>query len=209
MKRPPYPTVTALMSVAEKAYVNFGVTKTIRKLRQTWWDENANSSRMVKGIVIAVRRAMVDSQMNPTTDDIRRAGLTVTNGVLTKIPNAKPQGLVSAHARLMDYAPVVRQESPLERLFLELWTHCKGTALEREVCLVPDREWRCDFVHERSKVCVELQGFADHASKKGFRRDNEKHWALAKLGYRVITWDRKLVNESNVRELIRICGGWM
>ena len=97
-----------------------------------------------------------------------------------------------------------KQESPLEALFLSLWERAGGPLLEREVKIVPDREFRSDFVHELSKTIIEIQGFRDHTTAKGFHRDNEKHWMLAKLGYTIITWDRKLINEANVLDLIKL-----
>ena len=94
------------------------------------------------------------------------------------------------------------KESPLERLFLELWEKCGGVELEREVELVQGYKFRCDFVHELSKLVIEIQGARDHTSIKGFHRDNFKHLELAKLGYRVITLDRKLINETNIKFLV-------
>lgn len=97
-----------------------------------------------------------------------------------------------------------KQESPLEALFLSLWTKAGGPLLEREVELIHERKFRVDFVHEPSKYTIELQGVRDHASVKGLHRDTEKQWQLIRQGYRPIVWTRKQVNEENIRSLIKL-----
>ena len=61
MKRPPYPTVTALMSIAEKAYINAGSCADERFARDSAC-RVGNGRRAIKTIVNAVRKACVESQ---------------------------------------------------------------------------------------------------------------------------------------------------
>ena len=105
--------------------------------------------------------------------------------------------------------PEVKQESPLERLFLELWTAVGGEPLEREVGLIPGRLFKVDFLHRASKTVIEIEGYGiGHFGKAGFKKDADKYFALqVQLGYTVIRLTKSLLTESNVRELIRICGG--
>jgi len=120
----------------------------------------------------------------------------------------------SPHGRLIDAVKgdtkpqaLARECSSLEALFSEIWIACDGPVLKREVALVPGRLFRVDFLHEASRTVIEVQGFRDHTSAKGFHRDNEKFLLLTELGYRVITMDRKLITEANVWKVIRLCRG--
>lgn len=102
--------------------------------------------------------------------------------------------------------PVIKEslttESPLEAMFLDYWTKAGGPSLEREVCLVPGRKFRCDFFHRQSLTAIEIQGYRDHTSRNGFARDNEKHLLLYLLGYRVLTLDRNSIADENIRKVI-------
>lgn len=92
-------------------------------------------------------------------------------------------------------------QSPLEARFLALWEQAGGPPLLSEVRLIPDRKFRCDFLHEPTKSVFEIQGFKDHTSAKGFKRDNEKHLLLFLNGYQVVTLDRAQITLKNI-ELI-------
>lgn len=94
-------------------------------------------------------------------------------------------------------------QSPLEAKFERLYGECGGPALTREICLVPGRKFRCDFYHEPSRTIIEMEGFRDHTSRKGFRRDGEKYFALTMLGFTVIRITGEILNEENVRKIIQ------
>lgn len=92
--------------------------------------------------------------------------------------------------------------SPLEDKFLALWTHLNGPDLQRQAELIPSRKFVCDFFHEPSRVVIEVNGFKDHTSAKGFHRDNEKHALLFAHGYTVITLDRHIITPSFLPQVI-------
>jgi hypothetical protein len=102
----------------------------------------------------------------------------------------------------------VQAESPLEAKFLMWWTACDGPELRREAAVIPGRLFRIDFLHESSKTAIELQGFRDHTSRKGFARDIDKFFMLqVDLGYTVVCLNRAMVTEENIWKLIRFCRG--
>jgi hypothetical protein len=95
--------------------------------------------------------------------------------------------------------------SPLELLFLERWKQAGGLELEEEVILVPDRLFRVDFLHRASETIIEVQGYKDHASRKGFERDAEKFFLLQiRYGYRVVILTRTLINSTFIAELVEL-----
>lgn len=97
-----------------------------------------------------------------------------------------------------------RGESPLEAKFDELWRECNGPLLEREAALIPGRLFRVDFLHKESKTVIEIQGFKDHTSRKGFSRDNEKFLLHFFYGYRILALDRHLISKENIKKIIDI-----
>lgn len=94
-------------------------------------------------------------------------------------------------------------ESPLEVKMLSLWTELNGPPLEREQILVPGRKYRVDFLHEDSKVVIEMEGVTDHASIKGFHRDCEKSFCLQLLGYTVFRLTNKMATEDTIQKIIK------
>lgn len=130
-----------------------------------------------------------------TTDDLRRAGLTVNNGQIIPIAHRKAPADIPAGSMAFDM-------SPLESKFLDLWTQAGGPDLVSEAPLIPGRLYRVDFFHPASKTCFELNGYRDHASRKGFARDNEKHLLLYLHGYQVVTLDRAQITAENIAKII-------
>lgn len=99
----------------------------------------------------------------------------------------------------------VPEESPLETRFLSLWESASGPELNSQVALVPGRLFRCDFLHADSRTVIEIQGYRDHSSRKGFARDNEKHLLLFLRGYTVLTLDRAQITAENVEKIVARC----
>lgn len=115
----------------------------------------------------------------------------------------KPTVLIShSSAALVPPKDKNASGSPLEALFLDLWTECGGQTLEREICLVPGRMFRCDFYHEESRIVIEIEGLKDHASIKGWNRDAEKYLTLTLLGFTVIRLSRALITEETIKKVI-------
>lgn len=102
--------------------------------------------------------------------------------------------------------PQSKDESPLEALFLSLWTRAGGPPLERESGLIPGRMFRVDFVHRPSKRVIEIEGYGiGHFGKAGFKKDAEKYFALdIDLDYRITRLTKHLITEENVKKIIAV-----
>ncbi len=90
--------------------------------------------------------------------------------------------------------------------------HCRAYGLnpEREVCLIPGRKWRWDFV--LGDVAIEIQGNTwgkgAHSTGKGIRRDCEKVNAATCAGYRVLLFTTEMVESGEAIDLLRtLLGG--
>ena len=61
---------------------------------------------------------------------------------------------------------------------------------ERELCLVPNRQWRSDFVWPEQRLVVEVEGGTHsggrHTRGRGFAGDCRKYAALTLQGWKVI-----------------------
>lgn len=145
--------------------------------------------------------------MSETAQDWARKGLQVKNvgGVLTFVPIAS---VSESKKREAIFGPPISQDgvqSELERLFTSLWTHiAPGISLESEKHLVPGKLWRVDFYHDPSRVVIEIEGFRDHTSKKGFNRDAEKYLTLTFMGFTVVRLTRQLLTEESINKVISI-----
>lgn len=119
-------------------------------------------------------------------------------------PTLKKSLTVARDPVIKDRLTTEKQESPLEALFLNLWTKAGGSPLEREVALIPGRLFRCDFLHRASKTVIEVEGYGiGHFGKAGFKKDADKYYILqVRLGYQVIRFTKSLITEENVREVI-------
>lgn len=124
------------------------------------------------------------------------------DGSYSKLPAPGNGLMVPTAAAPKATLPIVREGSPLEKLFDALWASHNGPELKREAALIPGRLFRVDFLHEQTKTVIEVQGFKDHTSAKGFKRDNEKFLLLGLMGYQVMTLDRSLITDTNIVLLI-------
>ena len=70
----------------------------------------------------------------------------------------------------------------------------------------PSRRWRCDF-SLNGGVLVEVEGGAyvqgRHVRGKGFEADMEKYNAAAELGYTVLRFTPRMINDGSALEQIR------
>lgn len=91
--------------------------------------------------------------------------------------------------------------SNLENQFESLWTYLfPDIDLNTEVTLIPKRRFRFDYVHEPSKVAIEINGQiwhkGGHSSGKGLQRDYEKLNLAQSLGYKVFQLSGNMINEE-------------
>lgn len=89
--------------------------------------------------------------------------------------------------------------SSLEIEFENMWTlFYPDIDLETEVHLIPKRKFRFDYVHQPSKVAIEINGGiygkGGHSSIKGIQRDYEKNNLAQSLGYSVFYLSRNMIN---------------
>jgi very-short-patch-repair endonuclease len=94
-------------------------------------------------------------------------------------------------------------KSTLEKKFVLYWDVCKGPFLQEERRLVPGRRFRCDYVHERSKTVIELEGFGKgHQGIGKFIQDAEKYLEITLIGYRVIRLTTKQITVPILERII-------
>lgn len=84
--------------------------------------------------------------------------------------------------------------SLLEQEFDNLWESLfPFIDLDAEQSIIPDRKFKFDYVHHRSKVAIEInggiwmKGFSKHSSGVGLTRDYEKNNLAIASGY-VVFW---------------------
>jgi very-short-patch-repair endonuclease len=93
--------------------------------------------------------------------------------------------------------------SKIEEDFLVLWKKKYPLAtLDREKQLIPDRRFRFDFVHNPSRVAIEIQGGTYsrlpkfHGTGRGLDRDYEKNNLAQYHGYLVFQLSCKMITET-------------
>lgn len=84
--------------------------------------------------------------------------------------------------------PIVYKTSVLERYFMDLWEQMfPDIKLDREIKLIPGRNFRFDFVHEPSKLAIEINGGiygrGRHSRGKAQESDYDKILLAARQGY--------------------------
>jgi len=103
----------------------------------------------------------------------------------------KPTGLPQA--------PSVGEET------LALHLSAYGLKYEREVCLIPGRKWRWDFLV--GDLAIEVQGQTwskgAHSSGQGIRRDCQKHNAVVLAGYRPLLFTTEMIVSGDAIDTIR------
>jgi very-short-patch-repair endonuclease len=83
------------------------------------------------------------------------------------------------------------------------------TAYQREAKLIPDREWRVDFLLGENLV-VEVEGGTSwgksrHSYGKGFEDDATKYNALTMAGYSVLRYSTEMVQRGEaIRDIMQL-----
>jgi hypothetical protein len=98
--------------------------------------------------------------------------------------------------------------SPGEELFA-VHLVCHKIPFEREVCLVPSRKWRTDFLIEcagAQSLAVEIDGGAwtagRHARGLGITADSQKMNAIVLAGYRPLRFTTQMVASGEAIDTI-------
>jgi len=80
-----------------------------------------------------------------------------------------------------------------------------GISFQREVCLIPGRRWRVDFLVGENLV-VEVEGgswqMGRHQRPKGFEEDCSKYNSLAIAGFCVLRFTTSMVTSGKAIETI-------
>jgi len=80
-------------------------------------------------------------------------------------------------------------QSHLEAKFLQILKALQIPLPQEEVRFHPTRKWRVDFLWEKEKIAVEIEGAVwargRHTRGSGFIADCTKYNSLAKIGYRL------------------------
>lgn len=91
----------------------------------------------------------------------------------------------------------------------EFALHCrvKNLTPEREVKLIPGREWRFDFWFPDHKLAVEIEGAtrfgkSRHSMGEGFENDARKYNAAAISGIRVLRFTTKMVKSCEAIDTV-------
>lgn len=99
--------------------------------------------------------------------------------------------------------------SHLERRFALLWkAHGGPLPLKHEVRFHPKRKWRFDFVHQRSKVAIEIEGGTwargAHSRGRGYAEDCEKYNAATLLGWHVFRLTGDMLTLEHLRPIMEL-----
>lgn len=125
----------------------------------------------------------------------------------TKTPNQKPNPKQIDECKL----------SALEINWLRLWrTLGNGCEPESQVQFHPTRKWRFDFAFPSARLAIELQGGlfkggkgggtgkGGHNNVRGFIRDCDKFNAAQELGWTVLKYTQKHLDERPVQSIEQV-----
>lgn len=107
-----------------------------------------------------------------------------------------------------------KEPSELEATFILQLHERRVIGWEREYRFHPTRRWRFDFAWRVEGVAVEIEGGTyvngRHTRGEGFARDCEKYNAAAILGWKVLRFTEKEVNDWSAIETLQqaLKGGW-
>jgi hypothetical protein len=100
----------------------------------------------------------------------------------------------------------ILKRSKLALKFETIWSRLEGPALEREGRVCAERKWRFDYVCERIKVAIEIEGGVwtrgAHLRPIHFISDCEKYNEAALLEITVIRLPEPLVNAEYIGKII-------
>lgn len=88
----------------------------------------------------------------------------------------------------------------LEEYFAKAWeTRWPDLPLEREVKIIPRRQFRFDFIHREAMVAIEINGgiylrSGGHTSPSGIQRDYEKNNLAIAHGWEAYQLSKAMIN---------------
>lgn len=99
--------------------------------------------------------------------------------------------------------------SHLEQKFDDLWTELyPDIDLEAEVRIIPNRRFRHDYIHKKSKVAIEINGGTyirgRHTRGKALENEYTKVMLAAKQGYLTLFLSANQITEDYLKEIKQI-----
>jgi len=93
---------------------------------------------------------------------------------------------------------------------LALHLRANSITFKREVCLIPGRKWRVDFLLP-DRLVVEVEGgtrnMGRHQYHDGFEADCSKYNALTLSGYSVLRYTSEMVQRGDaIRDIMAVTG---
>lgn len=98
----------------------------------------------------------------------------------------------------MDMGKIPKALNVAEETF-SLQCRCRKLCPEREYEFCPGRKWRFDFAWPIERIAVEIEGGV-HRIKDRFHRDIEKYNTAALMGWRVLRYTPKMIDEAKALE---------
>lgn len=100
-----------------------------------------------------------------------------------------------------------REKSPLAGKFERMWESIGGPTLTPEHRFTPERKWRFDYAHLRTKIAVEVEGITRqggrHQRFDGYQADCEKYFEATAAGWTVFRLTGNLITEARLRAIHR------
>lgn len=98
--------------------------------------------------------------------------------------------------------PGVTLHKALISEFGSIFIHKDGEIAHEVLIAGTENAFRYDYMHVRSRVAIEFDGFGSHRDKASFQRDREKDIQAGRRGYLVYRTTNKAVR-NNVETIIR------
>lgn len=96
-------------------------------------------------------------------------------------------------------------EIPQRKLYDALCEALPGVPEWEREGLIPDRKFRADIYLHASSICVEVDGFAFHRSKKAFQADRMRCNLFTLHGYRLIhAFTKQILDDEMLSDLVAL-----
>ncbi|GAB0108683.1 hypothetical protein JMUB6875_77190 [Nocardia sp. JMUB6875] len=160
-----------------------------RRLRPEWIDERYDLPITTAALTIFDCASVLPDQDADALID-RNVGRSVSGLALLELCESRLSGSSTVRKQLREAA--INAASEPERLFARAMQR-RGIRL---LCNHPIGQYRCDFVDERSRTIIEIDGREFHSESGVFRRDRRRQNALVLDGWLVLRYAAADVLES-------------
>lgn len=120
-------------------------------------------------------------------------------------PAATQKGSITHAAAQLAACTKKDNEIPQRKLYDALCKALPGVPEWEREGLIPDRRFRADIFLPSSSICVEVDGFAFHKSKKAFQADRMRCNLFTLHGYRLIhAFTRQILDDEMLSDLVAL-----